>query len=69
MKKVEAVFSFLAIAGSLMVANQVFAGWFLFLVSSILATYWGIRTKNYYFTAMQVVFIVSNAMGVVNYCF
>jgi hypothetical protein len=68
MKKIEALFSFFAILGSLMVANQVHTGWYLFLASSLLAIVWGLKTKNYYFTAMQGFFVVSNAMGVVNYC-
>ena len=67
MKKIEALFSLLAMSGALLVANQIHFGWVLFLASSVIGVVWGIKTKNYWIAIMQGFFTVTNLMGLVNY--
>jgi len=67
MKKIEAIFSVLAMMGALLVANQVSFGWILWLLSSILGTIWGVKTRNYWIAGMQCFFTVTNLIGLVNY--
>lgn len=69
MKKIEAIFSILAMLGALLVANKVALGWIVFLVSSLIGTYWSIKTKNYWVAIMQCFFTLTNAMGCINYLF
>jgi hypothetical protein len=68
MKRIESIFSILAMLGALLVSNQVQLGWILWLVSSILGTLWGIKTKNYWVAGMQGFFSITNLIGLVNYC-
>jgi len=67
MKKLEAIFSILAMLGALLVANQIHVGWPIFLSSSLLGTIWGIKTKNYWIAGMQIFFTCTNTMGLINY--
>jgi len=69
MKKLEATFCVLAMMGSMAIANQLFFGWYLFLISSVMGAYWSIKTKNYWVAGMQCFFTVTNLIGVFNYCF
>lgn len=67
MKKIEAMFSILAMLGAILVASQIQIGWALWLLSSVLGVVWGLKTKNYWIAGMQGFFTVTNIIGLVNY--
>ena len=66
-KTLEITFSILSIIAGLLLANQIFAGWVIFFVASVLGMSWGIRTKNHYVAIMYAFFTIINGMGIYNY--
>lgn len=66
-KLLEATFSSLSMIGALMVSNLYFSGWYVWIVSCLVAIVWGIRKEAYWFTTMQVFFLICDLIGVYNF--
>jgi len=63
----EASFSILSMLGALMVSNVCFYGWFVWIISCLIAIVWGIKKEAYWFTSMQFFFLICDMIGVYNF--
>ena len=66
-KKLELIFTILAVVGSFMVANKNGWGFIPFAGSSIVSAWWSVRKGFKFNTGLQCYFLLINLLGIYNY--
>lgn len=63
----EILFSILSVIGALLVSSTIVIGWPIWIVASSFGVVWGLRTKNYFVSMMNIFFTITNIIGTYNY--
>jgi hypothetical protein len=63
----ERAIAYLSIVGSLMVANQLYWGWTIYLLASLSGMWWSHQKEYRHMLVMNVFFTIANVCGIYNY--